>query len=152
MINQDAPAVCSEEVQAAVRASAQQLGLTTKPLVRGALPPGCRLLLPACCCRPDVSWTPACRASCHLQLARRPHPHASQHPHTRTTQVSRAYHDSLFMARLAPTGMIFIPCRGGWSHRPDEFASQRDVTNGVGVLALTMARLSGGSFPGKTEL
>lgn len=62
--------------------------------------------------------------------------------------VSRAYHDSLFMARVAPTGMIFVPCKGGFSHRPDEFASERDIKNGVGVLALTMARLSGGSWPG----
>lgn len=60
--------------------------------------------------------------------------------------VSRAYHDSLFMARVAPTGMIFIPCREGWSHRPDEFASEKDIGNGVGVLALTMAELSEGSW------
>src|SRR5262249_40467160 len=31
--------------------------------------------------------------------------------------VSRAYHDSLFMARVAPTAMLFIPCRDGVSHR-----------------------------------
>ncbi|KAF6252617.1 N-carbamyl-L-amino acid amidohydrolase [Scenedesmus sp. NREL 46B-D3] len=60
--------------------------------------------------------------------------------------VSRAYHDSLFMARIAPTGMIFIPCREGWSHRPDEFASEEDIGNGVSILALTMAELSGGSW------
>ncbi|KXZ51996.1 hypothetical protein GPECTOR_10g1018 [Gonium pectorale] len=65
--------------------------------------------------------------------------------------VSRAYHDSLFMARVAPMGMIFIPCKNGWSHRPDEFAKPEDIANGVSVLALTMARLSGGSWP-KTEL
>lgn len=62
--------------------------------------------------------------------------------------VSRAYHDSLFMARVAPTGMIFIPCREGWSHRPDEFASEKDIGNGVSVLALTMAELSEGSWDG----
>lgn len=56
--------------------------------------------------------------------------------------VSRAYHDSLFMAQIAPTGMIFIPCRGGWSHRPDEFASPEDIERGVRVLAMTMATLS----------
>eukprot|EP00897_Mesotaenium_endlicherianum_P003948 jgi/Mesen1/3581/ME000020S03112 len=56
--------------------------------------------------------------------------------------VSRAYHDSLFMARLAPTGMIFIPCYKGYSHRPDEFASKLDIEQGVHVLALTMADLS----------
>lgn len=67
--------------------------------------------------------------------------------------VSRAYHDSLFMARIAPTGMIFIPCKGGWSHRPDEFSSEKDIGNGVGVLALTMAQLSEGSWgSGKDEL
>ncbi|CAI5523096.1 unnamed protein product, partial [Closterium sp. Naga37s-1] len=56
--------------------------------------------------------------------------------------VSRAYHDALFMARLAPTGMIFIPCRGGVSHRPDEFTSKANLANGVRVLALTLAKLS----------
>ncbi len=56
--------------------------------------------------------------------------------------VSRAYHDSLFMAQIAPTGMVFIPCRQGWSHRPDEFASPEDIERGVRVLALTMDKLS----------
>ena len=32
--------------------------------------------------------------------------------------VSRAYHDSLFMSRIAPTAMLFIPCRNGYSHGP----------------------------------
>ena len=57
--------------------------------------------------------------------------------------VSRAYHDSLFMAQLAPTGMIFIPCRQGWSHRPDEFSSPEDIGRGVRALALTLAALAG---------
>lgn len=61
--------------------------------------------------------------------------------------VSRAYHDSLFMARIAPTAMIFIPCRNGWSHRPDEFSSREAIANGVAVLALSMAQLSEGSWP-----
>lgn len=47
--------------------------------------------------------------------------------------VSRAYHDSLFMALFAPTGMIFIPCRGGVSHRPDEFAADKDIEAGTKV-------------------
>ena len=37
--------------------------------------------------------------------------------------VSRAYHDSLFIARIAPVAMLFIPCRNGYSHRPDEYAA-----------------------------
>jgi N-carbamoyl-L-amino-acid hydrolase len=56
--------------------------------------------------------------------------------------VSRAYHDSLFMARIAPTGMIFIPCRDGISHRPDEYASPEAIEHGVEVLAGTLARLA----------
>jgi N-carbamoyl-L-amino-acid hydrolase len=56
--------------------------------------------------------------------------------------VSRAYHDSLFMARLAPMAMIFIPCRGGVSHRPDEFASASAIASGTAVLADTLAHLS----------
>ncbi len=56
--------------------------------------------------------------------------------------VSRAYHDSLYMARLCPTGMIFIPCRDGVSHRPDEYASPEAIVKGVQVLALTLAKLA----------
>ena len=56
--------------------------------------------------------------------------------------VSRAYHDSLFMSRIAPTGMLFIPCRNGYSHRPDEYASPEDIERGVAVLAETLARLA----------
>ncbi|GIW30912.1 MAG: Zn-dependent hydrolase [Meiothermus sp.] len=56
--------------------------------------------------------------------------------------VSRAYHDSLFMARIAPTAMLFIPCREGISHRPDEYATPEDIARGVYVLALTLAKLS----------
>jgi N-carbamoyl-L-amino-acid hydrolase len=55
---------------------------------------------------------------------------------------SRAYHDSLFMARVAPMGMIFIPCRGGVSHRPDEFSSPEAIEAGVQTLALTLAALA----------
>ena len=56
--------------------------------------------------------------------------------------VSRAYHDSLFISRIAPTGMIFIPCRNGISHRPDEYASPEDINRGVQVLASALAQLA----------
>ncbi len=56
--------------------------------------------------------------------------------------VSRAYHDTLFIAQVVPSAMVFIPCTGGFSHRPDEFASDADMEKGVAVLALTLARLS----------
>jgi acetylornithine deacetylase/succinyl-diaminopimelate desuccinylase-like protein len=57
--------------------------------------------------------------------------------------VSRAYHDTLFMAQLCPVTMIFIPCRGGVSHRPDEFTSAEQIGRGVAVLARTLVRLAG---------
>jgi ureidoglycolate amidohydrolase len=56
--------------------------------------------------------------------------------------VSRAYHDSLFISRIAPTAMLFIPCRNGYSHRPDEYASPEDIARGTLVLAETLAALS----------
>jgi N-carbamoyl-L-amino-acid hydrolase len=56
--------------------------------------------------------------------------------------VSRAYHDSLFMSRIAPTAMLFIPCRNGYSHRPDEYASPEDIARGTLVLAETLALLA----------
>ena len=56
--------------------------------------------------------------------------------------VSRAYHDSLFISRIAPTGMVFIPCRNGYSHRPDEYASPENIERGVHVLAHTLAHLA----------
>ena len=56
--------------------------------------------------------------------------------------VSRAYHDSLFMARVSPTTMIFIPCRNGWSHRPEEFSTPGHIASGVEVLAHTLGRLA----------
>jgi N-carbamoyl-L-amino-acid hydrolase len=56
--------------------------------------------------------------------------------------VSRAYHDSLFMARIAPVAMLFIPCRGGVSHRPDEYASPEWIGSGVHVLSRTLAVLA----------
>lgn len=56
--------------------------------------------------------------------------------------VSRAYHDSLFLSRVSPTTMLFIPCRNGWSHRPEEYASPEAIERGVQVLAGTLAKLA----------
>jgi ureidoglycolate amidohydrolase len=56
--------------------------------------------------------------------------------------VSRAYHDSLFISRIAPVAILFIPCRNGYSHRPDEFAHPDDIVRGTLVLAETLAALS----------
>jgi N-carbamoyl-L-amino-acid hydrolase len=56
--------------------------------------------------------------------------------------TSRAYHDSLFISRIAPVAMLFIPCRNGYSHRPDEYASPEDIARGTLVLAEALAILA----------
>ena len=66
----------------------------------------------------------------------------SKHALASMKMVSRAYHDSLFMSRIVPVAMLFIPCRNGYSHRPDEYASPEDVARGVLVLAETLAALA----------
>jgi acetylornithine deacetylase/succinyl-diaminopimelate desuccinylase-like protein len=47
------------------------------------------------------------------------------------------------MAQVCPTTMIFIPCRKGYSHRPDEFSSPKQIEKGVRVLAETLALIAG---------
>jgi ureidoglycolate amidohydrolase len=66
-----------------------------------------------------------------------------QHNLNFLSMVSRAYHDSLFIARISPVGMLFIPCRNGYSHRPDEYAHPDDIARGTLVLAETLAALAG---------
>lgn len=58
------------------------------------------------------------------------------------TLVSRAYHDTLFMARICPTSMIFIPSKNGYSHRPEEYSSPKEIEKGVDVLARTLSILA----------
>ena len=47
---------------------------------------------------------------------------------------SGAGHDAMHMAKIAPTTMVFIPCRGGISHNPAEYASMEDICHGISVL------------------
>lgn len=66
----------------------------------------------------------------------------AKHAISNRRMVSRAYHDSLFMARIAPIAMIFIPCRNGVSHRPDEYASPQAIAEGTLVLAEALAAVA----------
>ena len=87
VIAADPPAICAPELVAAIRQSANALGLRERPM------------------------------------------------------TSRAYHDTSLMSLLCPVAMIFIPCRNGWSHRPDEYASPEAIANGVATLAGTLREL-----------
>jgi N-carbamoyl-L-amino-acid hydrolase len=57
---------------------------------------------------------------------------------------SGAGHDSQNMARLAPTGMVFIPSIGGRSHSSAELTAWADIENGANVLSQVMLALAGG--------
>jgi N-carbamoyl-L-amino-acid hydrolase len=81
-------------------------------------------------------------ATCDLHILETIEAAASAVGLTIRRMVSRAYHDSLFVARLAPVAMIFTPCRGGVSHRPDEYASPEWIAAGVKALARSLAHLS----------
>ncbi|MBM3600578.1 MAG: Zn-dependent hydrolase [Alphaproteobacteria bacterium] len=48
--------------------------------------------------------------------------------------ISGAGHDAVYMARVAPTGMIFVPCEGGISHNEIENAAPADLAAGCAVL------------------
>ena len=48
--------------------------------------------------------------------------------------VSGAGHDSIYISRVAPTGMVFIPCEDGISHNETENATKSDVEAGANVL------------------
>lgn len=57
--------------------------------------------------------------------------------------VSGAGHDACNLSRVAPTGMIFIPCEKGISHNEAESASLEDAEAGAQVLLTSMLELAG---------
>ena len=58
------------------------------------------------------------------------------------TMPSGAGHDAMHWTEVAPTGMIFIPCRDGISHNPAEFAAMDDIVVGAEVLENVIKNIS----------
>ncbi len=56
--------------------------------------------------------------------------------------TSGAGHDAVYVSRVAPTGMIFIPCEDGISHNEIESATQADVAAGCDVLLNAMVEVA----------
>ena len=54
---------------------------------------------------------------------------------------SGAGHDAQMMARLCPTGMVFVPSRDGISHNPAEYTEPHDLVAGADVLLGSMLAL-----------
>ena len=68
---------------------------------------------------------------------------AEQLGYSNMPAVSGAGHDAVYMARLAPAGMIFIPCKDGISHNEIEDAQPAHVTAGCNVLLHAMLERAG---------
>lgn len=47
---------------------------------------------------------------------------------------SGAGHDAAFMSRIAPSAMVFVPCRKGKSHAPEEWADREAIAAGAAVI------------------
>jgi beta-ureidopropionase / N-carbamoyl-L-amino-acid hydrolase len=55
---------------------------------------------------------------------------------------SGASHDAMYMARVCPTGMIFVPCERGISHNEAENARPEDLAAGARVLTAALLELA----------
>ncbi|SFD32521.1 Zn-dependent hydrolase [Paracidovorax konjaci] len=68
---------------------------------------------------------------------------AAQLGYSHMPVVSGAGHDAVYMARLAPAGMVFIPCKDGISHNEIEDAQPAHITAGCNVLLHAMLERAG---------
>ena len=55
---------------------------------------------------------------------------------TRSSRLlpSGAGHDGVILSKICPIAMLFIRCRAGLSHHPDEYASSEDIASGIQIL------------------
>jgi acetylornithine deacetylase/succinyl-diaminopimelate desuccinylase-like protein len=60
-------------------------------------------------------------------------------PYTR--MPSGAAHDTMCVADFVPTAMVFVPCRDGVSHAPEEDADPADAAVGAEVILNAVAAL-----------
>ena len=47
---------------------------------------------------------------------------------------SGAGHDAAFMGLICPSAMVFVPCRAGKSHAPEEWADREAIAGGAAVI------------------
>jgi N-carbamoyl-L-amino-acid hydrolase len=99
--------------------------------LRAALPTlaagrGCALRLERIWASPPVAFAPSCVESVRAAAAALGLRHRDI--------VSGAGHDAVYVARVAPTAMIFTPCRNGISHHPAESITPAQAAAGADVL------------------
>ena len=54
------------------------------------------------------------------------------------TMISGAGHDAMLLAEITEVGMLFVRCKGGISHQPEEWADKEDIALGTNVLLETV--------------
>ena len=54
--------------------------------------------------------------------------------------ISGAGHDTVFTSKRCPSSMVFVPCRDGVSHHPEEYSTPEDCANGASVLLGAVVR------------
>jgi beta-ureidopropionase / N-carbamoyl-L-amino-acid hydrolase len=79
---------------------------------------------------------------CNTVLQNVIHEAAKTRKLTSRSMMSGAGHDAVHVAKLCPVAMIFIPCKEGRSHSPDEFVSDTDLVAGAEVLLETVMQLN----------
>jgi N-carbamoyl-L-amino-acid hydrolase len=68
---------------------------------------------------------------------------ARQMGHTTLRLPSGAGHDAQMLARVCPSGMVFVPSAAGISHNPAEYTSPGAITAGADVLLHVVLALAG---------
>jgi allantoate deiminase len=61
--------------------------------------------------------------------------------------ASGAGHDGVIVSRLTPVAMLFVRCRNGLSHHPEEFVHPRDLAAALGVVVDFLGRMAEGGRP-----
>lgn len=69
---------------------------------------------------------------------------AEQHGWPVMPVLSAAGHDARYLSEICPSAMIFIPCRAGISHSPEEWAEPEHVAAGAQVLADVIGNMLAG--------
>ena len=95
---------------------------------------GCSVVVTETLYSPPVEFDPAIRDRLRHAAARQALAHMDM--------VSGATHDAKYMADLCPSGMLFVPCRGGISHNEAEYATPSDLAAGTKILAEVMLELA----------
>jgi N-carbamoyl-L-amino-acid hydrolase len=85
-------------------------------------------------CMPLVTLSDAPPVACETVLRQALRRAAEELGLSETDLASGAGHDAAFMSRICPSAMIFVPCRKGKSHSPEEWADREAIARGAAVV------------------